>query len=93
MTEKMDTSGPALFSSFIMSLASAAMLEMGIIEDPADGKKRTRLPEARQHIDLLAMLQQKTRGNLDENEKQLLERMLVDLKFQFAKLNKEKTAE
>lgn len=87
MTEKFDTSNPALFSSFIMGLASAAMVEMGIVEDPADGKKRERPDQARQHIDLISMLKEKTRGNLDENEKELIDRALTDLKFQYAKSN------
>ncbi|NCN42467.1 DUF1844 domain-containing protein [bacterium] len=87
MSEKLDTSNPALFSSFIMGLASAAMVEMGIVDDPHDGKRRFSPEDARQHIDLLNMLQQKTRGNLDENEKQLIDRALVDLKYQFAKLD------
>jgi hypothetical protein len=78
---------PALFSTFIMGLASASMIELGMLEDPIEKKKRVRKEQARQHIDLLVMLQDKTRGNLDTNEKELLERVIVDLKFQFAKVS------
>ena len=77
---------PALFSTFVMGLASAAMIEMGLVEDPFEGKKRVRKDQARQNIDILIMLQKKTLGNLDANEKELLDKVLVDLKFQFAKL-------
>lgn len=76
----------ALFSTFVMGLASAAMVEMGLVEDPFDKQKRVRKDQARQNIDLLAMLQKKTLGNLDSNEKELLDKVLFDLRFQFAKL-------
>jgi len=76
----------ALFSTFVMGLASAAMVEMGLVEDPFDKQKRVRKDQARQNIDLLAMLQKKTLGNLDSNEKELLDKVLLDLRFQFAKL-------
>jgi hypothetical protein len=80
------TMNPAIFSTFIMGLASAAMIEMGQLEDPIENKRRTRKDEARRHIDLLIVLKEKTLGNLDSNEKELLDRVLVDLKLQFAKL-------
>lgn len=87
--ENLDTTAPALFSTFVMGLASATMIELGIVEDPSSKQKRLRKDEARKHIELLSMLQDKTRGNLDANEKQLLEQVLVDLKYQFAKASKE----
>jgi hypothetical protein len=76
---------PALFSTFIMGLASAALIELGVVEDPQTKQKRFRQDQARSHIDLLAMLQEKTVGNLTAEEKELLERVLVDLRLQFAK--------
>jgi hypothetical protein len=85
-TEDFSKNSPALFSTFVMSLASAAMVEMGLVEDPFEKKKRVRKDQARQNIDILIMLQKKTLGNLDPNEKELLDKVLVDLKFQFAKL-------
>ncbi len=77
---------PALFSTFIMSLSSAAMIEMGLIEDPSSKKIRKNKSAAKTHIDLLAMLQQKTIGNLSPEEKQLLDTALTDLKLNFAKM-------
>jgi hypothetical protein len=80
------TEFPALFSNFVMGLASAALIEMGVVADPATGKSRVRKEQARQHIDMLSMLQEKTRGNLSSDEKTLIERALTDLRLQFAKL-------
>lgn len=61
------------FSTFILSLASATFIEMGVIEDPQTKTKKKDLSSAKQHIDLLQMLQEKTRGNLDDEERGLLE--------------------
>jgi hypothetical protein len=77
---------PALFSNLVMGLASAALIEMGVVEDPSTAKKRLRKEQARQHIDMLSMLQEKTRGNLSDDEKLLIDRAITDLKLQFAKL-------
>ena len=76
----------ANFSTFVMGLASAALIEMGVIEDPQSKKRRSNKDMAHQHIELLKMLQEKTRGNLNPDEKDLLDHVLTDLKLQFAKL-------
>jgi hypothetical protein len=75
------------FSTFILSLASATFIEMGVIEDPQTKTKKKDLSSAKQHIDLLQMLQEKTRGNLDDEERGLLERILRDLRLQFVKVS------
>ena len=75
------------FSTFILSLASATFVEMGVIEDPQTKTKKKDLSSAKQHIDLLQMLQEKTRGNLDDEERGLLERILRDLRLQFVKVS------
>ena len=77
----------ALFSTFVIGLASAALIEMGYLEDPVTKKKRTNPEAARQHIEILTMLQEKTKGNLEKEEKELLERALTDLRMQFVKAN------
>lgn len=77
---------PAPFSTFIMGLASAALIEMGVIDDPVTKKKQVNRDHARQHIELLAMLQEKTKGNLSPSETTLLEQALTDLKMQFARI-------
>jgi hypothetical protein len=73
------------FSTFILSLASATFIEMGVVEDPLTKSKKKDLSSAKQHIDLLQMLQEKTRGNLDDEERGLLERILRDVRLQFVK--------
>ncbi len=75
----------ALFSTFVMSLASATLIELGVIEDPATKKKRVQKEIARQHIDLLSMFQEKTKGNLSPDEKDLIDHVLTDLRLQFVK--------
>lgn len=80
-----DSGSSVNFSTFVIGMASAALIEMGAIEDPIQKKKRSNKEAARQHIDMLCMLQEKTRGNLTSDEKELLDRALTDLKLQFAK--------
>ena len=80
-------SNPVNFSTFILSLASATFIDMGVIEDPQTKTKKKDLSSAKQHIDLLQMLQEKTRGNLDDEERGLLERILRDLRLQFVKVS------
>jgi hypothetical protein len=77
------------FSTFILSLASAAFIELGLVEDPQSGEKKKNLSSAKQHIDLIAMLQEKTRGNLDNEERGLLERILRDVRLQYVKATTE----
>ncbi len=82
-------SSPPLFTTFVMSLTSAAFIELGVIEDPhhpQGQEKKLDIESARAHIDILSMLQDKTRGNLSSEEKDLLDRVLTDLKLQFAKI-------
>lgn len=78
----------ALFSSFLMGLASAALIEMGIVEDPTTKKKHKNKDAAAQHIDMLCVIREKTRGNLDAHEKDLLDRAISDLQIEFAKVFK-----
>lgn len=75
------------FSTFILSLASATFIELGLVEDPVSQKKQTNLEAAKQHIDMLQILQDKTRGNLDDEERGLLERVLRDVRLQYVKAN------
>lgn len=80
----------ASLSTFIMGLASAVLIDLGLVEDPTTKKKRKQLDRARLHIELLQTLQVKTRGNLDEEEKILIERVLTDLRLQYVKVSEEK---
>jgi len=71
------------FSTFIFSLASSALVHLGEVKDPLTGQVSTNLQLARQIIDTLGMLEEKTKGNLDEAEEQLLKSLLYDLRIKF----------
>jgi len=73
------------FATFIFSLSSSALLHFGEIPDPASGEKTKNLPMAKHTIDLLAMLEEKTRGNLTPDEEQLFKNILYDLRMRYIK--------
>jgi len=70
------------FATFILSLGSSALVHLGETPDD-DGETRRNLPLAKQTIDLLALVQDKTRGNLDEGESKLLAALLYDLRIKY----------
>lgn len=72
------------FSTFVMSLGTSALYQMGLVAAEEGGAPpEPNLPMARQTIDILAMLQEKTRGNLDAEESHLLESLLYELRMRF----------
>jgi hypothetical protein len=72
------------FTQFVLSLGTTAAVHFGDLADPMSGEKgETNLIAAAQMIDLLAMLQEKTRGNLDPAEAKLLDDLLYDLRMRF----------
>ena len=73
------------FPTFIVSLNASALLHLGAIEDPTTGQKTKNLPMAKQTIDILSMLEEKTAGNLDNEEKNLLKNILYDLRLMYVK--------
>ncbi|MBW1936536.1 MAG: DUF1844 domain-containing protein [Deltaproteobacteria bacterium] len=76
------------FNSLIFSLSSSALLHLGEIADPQTGQKKKDLALAKHTIDTIAMLEEKTRGNLDEEEKRFLASILTDLRLRFVKAAK-----
>jgi hypothetical protein len=72
---------PIDFNTFVLSLASSAMVHLGEAPNPETGKTETHLPLARQTIDLLALLQEKTKGNLTKDEATYLDHILYDLRL------------
>lgn len=75
---------PVDFSSFVLSLATSALYHMGLVADPKTGQHpEPDLPLARQTVDTLALLEEKTRGNLTEDEQQLLESVLAELRLRY----------
>ena len=71
------------FSTFIVSLASSALVQLGEVPDPASGARSLDLPVARHSIDVLEMLRQKTVGNLNADESQLLESLIYELRLKY----------
>ena len=73
------------FSSFVFSLSSSALVSLGAIPDPNTGKMEKNLPMAKQTIDLLAILRDKTRNNLTQEEEILFDHLLYDLRMVYVK--------
>ena len=74
---------PASFLSLIMSLASNAASSLGMMPHPVTGETGVDLKTAKHWIDVLGMLERKTRGNLDPQEDQVVESLLADLRMQY----------
>ncbi len=76
---------PALnFTAFVLSLASTAAIHFGDLPDPMSGERaEPNLDGAAQMIEILALLDQKTRGNLTAEERQVLEQVLYELRLRF----------
>jgi hypothetical protein len=73
------------FASFVLSLSTSVMYHFGDFPDPVSKKSDRNLPAAKQTIDILSMLKEKTSGNLDENEKSLIDGMLFELRMRYVK--------
>lgn len=72
------------FYTFVLSLGSSAFMYLGDVPNPETGEAMpSNLPLAKQTIDLLEMLQGKTRGNLTPEEEKFLENLLTDLRLRF----------
>lgn len=71
------------FSTFILSIGSSALVQLGEVPDPESGKMMENLLAAKHSIDILSMLQEKTKSNLDNNEQQLLDTLLYDLRMKY----------
>jgi len=72
------------FSSFCLSIGTSALYHLGVVPDPETGQPaEPNLPVARQTIDSLEMLRDKTQGNLDEEESKLLDGLLYELHLRF----------
>ncbi len=79
------------FATFVLSLSTSALLQLGAIEDPSkDGAPAPErdLAMARHTIDILEVLSEKTRGNLDQQEEELLTGVLHDLHMRFVEAQK-----
>jgi hypothetical protein len=71
------------FTAFVMSLNTSALFHLGEISDPATGKKEQDLVLVKHTIDTLQLLEEKTKGNLTDEEQDLLRNALYDLKMRY----------
>ncbi len=78
--------GEMSFSTFVMGLTTQALMHLGEIPDPVHQNVTHDLPAAKQMIDLLGILRDKTKGNLDVAEEQLLEEVLYDLRMRYVEV-------
>ena len=83
---------PAGFVNFVMSIASNAASSMGMMEHPVTHSREVNLDIAKHWIDVLGMLEQKTRNNLLAQEEKILEGLLADLRMQYVSLTSSATA-
>lgn len=78
--------GEMSFSTFVMGLTTQALMHLGEIPDPVEQRVAHDLPAAKQMIDLLGILRDKTKGNLDAAEEQLLGEVLYDLRMRYVEV-------
>jgi hypothetical protein len=87
--EKITAQFPQIdFTTFIVSLNTSALVHLGIMEDPGSKQKAKNLMLAKQTIDILAMLEEKTSGNLASEEAGILKSILYDLRILYVKEKK-----
>jgi hypothetical protein len=76
------------FATFVVSLSHSALTHLGDAPSPEDGGVHKNLPLAKQTIDLLGLLEEKTKGNLEGDEERLLTQVLFDLRMRYLELSK-----
>jgi hypothetical protein len=74
---------PIDFPTFVLSLATSAQVHLGAVPNPTTGKEERNLGMAKETIDLLAILKDKTKGNLTDEEERLFEHVLYDLRMMY----------
>ena len=79
------------FATFVLSLSHSALMHLGEVPNPDTDKVTRDLPLAKQNIDLLSLLEEKTKGNLTGDEERLLHQVLFDLRIRYVELSKTKT--
>jgi hypothetical protein len=89
-----ETSGEAMseinFSTFVIGLSTQALMHLGEIANPMSGKVEIDVPTAKQMIDILGLLKDKTRGNLNASEDRLMEDILFDLRMKYVEAVKKR---
>jgi hypothetical protein len=80
------------FSAFLISLGTQALAYLGEMPNPVDGSKSVDLGAAKEMIDIIAMLGDKTKGNLDDGERHLVEGLLYDLRLRYVERVRNQTS-
>ncbi|MGQ9508700.1 MAG: DUF1844 domain-containing protein [Thermodesulfobacteriota bacterium] len=84
--QKEETPLPEInFINFIFSLSTSALIQLGEVQDPITQKQSKNLPLAKQTIDLIGMLKEKTKGNLSSEEEKFIDNVLFDLRMRYVK--------
>lgn len=78
------------FSAFVISLSTQALMNLGEIANPFTGKVEADVPVAKQMIDIVGMLKDKTKGNLNASEDRLIEDILFDLRMKYVEAVKKR---
>lgn len=81
---------PVSFTTLLLSLASSAVVAMGLDKNPASGNFEKDLHVARFNIDMLRLLKEKTKGNLNTEEQQFVDSVLNDLQLKFVYVSQNK---
>ncbi len=81
-----DPDTPIDFATFILSLSSSAAYHLGLAPHPEEGTSHKNFPMAKQTIDILCILKDKTQGNLSESEERLLSEILYNLRMAYVKV-------
>jgi hypothetical protein len=88
MDEECEAYGPAGFEMILSYLSTTALFQLGLLPGPGGERIPPDLANGRRTIDMLEVLQQKTRGNLTEGEAQMLENILYELHLSFVEIQK-----
>lgn len=83
-----DTLPPIDFATFVLSLAHSARMHLGEEPHPETNEVKADLPLAKQNIDILGLLEDKTKGNLSGDEERLLAQVLFDLRMRYVERTK-----
>jgi len=77
-----------MFNEFLMGIASSAFIYLGLVEHPATGRRQVDMTAAKESIDMLVMLREKTKGNLTRGEEKFFDDLLSDLKMQYVSMRR-----
>jgi hypothetical protein len=91
--DRPETADPVTFSTFVLGLSTQALFHLGEVPDPVTKKTSRDLVAAKQVIDILGVLREKTRNNLQAGEEALLDSVLYDLRMRYVELARSGTKE